>query len=334
MKFRFEFEIKKPTQFITHHDRLLLIGSCFTENIGEKLKKYKFNVLENPNGILFNPVSVAEAITSYICNDRITEADLFYLNEGWHSWKHHSRYSGITQEEAIEKINTSTANAHQYLKQADCLMITLGSSWIYSLTEKAVNAKPGAVAANNHKAPADWFHRRLMTTEEVLQVLDNMIHRLFLFNPDLRIIFTISPVRHLREGVVENNRSKAVLIQAVHHLVDKFDKLYYFPAYELVIDDLRDYRFYSEDLVHPNYFATQYVWEKFMSSCMDETTRSLITEIHSINLAYHHRAFNPSSEQHKKFLESYHQKTNSLQEQFPFLDFSKELEYFREGQKK
>lgn len=333
MKFRFEFDIKRPAQFITHHDRMLLVGSCFTENMGEKLKRHKFNVLENPNGILFNPVSVAEAITSYIRNDRFTETDLFYLNEGWHSWKHHSRFSGITADEAIEKINTSTANAHNYLKQADCLMITLGSSWIYTLTEKAANSKPGLVAANNHKAPADWFHRRLMTTEEVLQVLDNMIHRLFIFNPDLRIIFTISPVRHLREGVVENNRSKAVLIQAVHHLVDKFDRLYYFPAYELVIDDLRDYRYYAEDLVHPNYFATQYVWEKFTASCMDDTTRSLIAEIHSINLAYHHRAFNPSSEQHKKFLESYHQKTKALQEQFPFLDFSREMEYFKEGHK-
>src|SRR5205085_10777001 len=140
---------------------------------------------------------------------------------------------------------------------------TLGSSWIYTLTEKASQFKPGLVAANNHKAPADWFSRRLMSTEEVLHQLDNMIHRLFHFNENLRIIFTISPVRHLREGVIENNRSKAVLITAVHQLVDKFNGLYYFPAYELVIDDLRDYRFYAEDLVHPNYAATGYVWEKF-----------------------------------------------------------------------
>jgi hypothetical protein len=210
-------------------------------------------------------------------------------------------------------------------------MITLGSSWIYTLTDKAANAKVGSAAANNHKAPADWFFKRLMTTEEVLQTLDNVLYRLFHFNPALKIIFTISPVRHLREGVVENNRSKAVLIQAVHHLVDKFDKLYYFPAYELVIDDLRDYRFYAEDLVHPNYFATQYVWEKFVDACMDEKTKSLMEEIHSINLAYQHKPFNPSSEQHKKFLKSFYNKTKTIQEQYSYLDFNKELTYFNKN---
>lgn len=329
MKFHFEFDIKKLAEPINHHHRLLLAGSCFTENMGEKLRNYKFNVLENPNGILFNPVSVAEAITACIENRRSSESDLFYYNEGWHSWAHHSRFSGLTADEALEKINTSTEKAHAYLKEADYLMLTLGSAWIYTLTEKAINAKKGSVAANNHKAPADWFHRRLMTPEEVLHVLDNMIHRLFRFNPKLKIIFTISPVRHLREGVVENNRSKAVLIQCVHHLVDKFNKLYYFPAYELVIDDLRDYRFYAEDLVHPNYHATQYVWEKFTAACISEESRSLIRELHSINLAFNHKPFNPSSEQHKKFLQSTYEKALFLHHQHPHLDLRKELAYFK-----
>lgn len=328
MKFHFEFDIKKLSPPITHKAKLFLIGSCFTENIGEKLKKSKFSVLENPNGILFNPVSVAEALTSYVENAKISEADLFQLNEGWHSWKHHSRFSALSAEEAFSKINSSTASAHAYLKDTDYMMITLGSAWTYTLTEKAANAKPGSVAANNHKAPANWFARKLMTTEEVLQTLDNVIYRLFLFNPRLKIIFTISPVRHLREGVVENNRSKAILIQAVHHLVDKFDKLYYFPAYELVIDDLRDYRFYAEDLVHPNYFATQYVWEKFTDACMDEGTNKLMEEIYSVNLAYQHKPFNPASGQQKKFLESFYEKTKELSSRYPHLDFTKELEYF------
>lgn len=328
MKFRFEFDIKKLPEPIAHYHKLLLIGSCFTENIGDKLDKYKFTTLQNPNGILFNPVSVADALTDYIEAKQFSESDLFQYNEGWHSWKHHSRYSGITAEEAQQKINASTQSAHNFLRKADYVFITLGSSWIYRLTDKAATTKVGVVAANNHKAPADWFCKRLMTSEEVLQVLDNMMHRLFLFNPNLKIIFTISPVRHLREGVVENNRSKATLIQAVHHLIDKFDKLYYFPAYELVIDDLRDYRFYAEDLVHPNYFATQYVWEKMVAACMDENTRALMEEIHSINLAYQHKAFNPSSEPHRKFLQSSYQKTKRLQEQHPYLNFEKELAYF------
>jgi hypothetical protein len=331
MKFRYEFDIKKLPQPIDHRHKLMLIGSCFSENIGEKLRKHKFSVMENPNGILFNPVSVTEALTDYIEDKVFTEDDLFNYNEGWHSWKHHSRFSGLTPNESLDKINFATKAAHKFLMHADYIMITLGSSWIYTLTENALNTSKGAVVANNHKAPADWFYRRLMTTEEVLRVLDNMIHRLFLFNDQLKIIFTISPVRHLREGAVENNRSKAVLIQAVHHLVDKFDKLYYFPAYELVIDDLRDYRFYAEDLAHPNYFATQYVWERFVDTCIGAETKDLMEEIHSINLAYNHKPFNPTSEQHKKFLNSFYEKAKKLQEQHPYLDFSKELEFFNQG---
>lgn len=328
MKFRYEFAIKKLPQPITHQQKLLLMGSCFTENIGEKLDRYKFNTLQNPHGILFNPVSVAEAITDYIENTNYTSKDLFFLNEAWHSWKHHSRFSGFTPEEAMQKINASIKGAHHFLKETDYLLITLGSAWTYVLTEDALSAKKGQVAANNHKAPSAWFQRRLMTAEDVLRVLDNAIHRLFHFNQKLKILFTISPVRHLREGVIENNRSKAVLIQAVHHLVDKFERLYYFPAYELVIDDLRDYRFYAEDLVHPNYFATQYVWEKMVEACMDEKTKALLEKIHSINLAYQHKPFNEKSEAHQAFRQNYLQLATNLQEQFPFLDFTKEISFF------
>lgn len=331
MKFRFEFDIKKLSQPITHKGKLLLIGSCFTENIGEKLKKYKFSVLENPNGILFNPVSVAEALESYIACDEFEKEDLFQLNEAWHSWKHHSRFSGLTAEEALNKINTSILEAYNFLKEADYLMITLGSAWTYTLTKKASNVKVGSVAANNHKAPADWFSKKLMPAEEVFNVLKKTLQRLVQFNSKLKIIFTISPVRHLREGVIENNRSKAVLIQAVHQLVEMFENLYYFPAYELVIDDLRDYRFYAEDLVHPNYFATQYVWEKFVDACTDEKTKMIMEEIHSINLAFKHKPFNSSSGQHKKFLKSFYEKTKALQEQYPYLNFEKELGYFSQS---
>jgi hypothetical protein len=328
MKFRYEFDIKKLPERITHQHNLFLIGSCFTENIGEKLRKHKFSIIENPNGILFNPASVAEALTDYIEKKSFTAADLFHLNEAWHSWKHHSRYSGVTPEVSVQKINNAVLAAHDYLKKADYVFITLGSAWVYLLTEKAQNATVGAVAANNHKAPADWFYKRLLQPEEVLRYLDNLMHRLFLFNPKIKIIFTISPVRHLREGAVENNRSKAVLIQAVHHLVEKFDRLYYFPAYELVLDDLRDYRFFSEDLVHPNYFATEYVWEKFTYACMDEKTRSLNSEIASINLARQHKPFNASSEQHQRFLKTSFERTRLLQAEHPYLNFEEELKYF------
>jgi hypothetical protein len=234
----------------------------------------------------------------------------------------------MTAEASLKKINTAVNDAHIFLKDAEYLLLTLGSAWVYQLTDKAPNRKEGQVAANNHKAPADWFNRRLLKVEEVLQELDTVIHRLSAFNTEIKIIFTISPVRHLRDGAVENNRSKAVLINAVHHLVDKWNRLYYFPAYELVIDDLRDYRFYAEDLVHPNYAATQYVWEKFTDACMDEETKTLMGEIRSIQLALQHKPFNYQSGQHQKFLQSYYTKTAALQEKHPYLDFKKELLYF------
>lgn len=329
MKFHFEFDIKKIKKPIGLNSKLLLIGSCFTENIGEKLRKHKFKVLENPHGILFNPVSVADAIADYISNKKYSESDLFLLNETWHSWKHHSRFSGLTQTECLEKINTAITDAHNYLKEADYLVITLGSAWLYTLTEKASNAVPYSVAANNHKAPSDWFQKKLLNPSDTVYLLNELIKSLQTFNPKLRIIFTISPVRHLREGLVENNRSKAVLIQAVHQLVDNYEQLYYFPAYELVIDDLRDYRFYAEDLVHPNYQATQYVWEKLVDACMDDETKMLMKEIAEINLAYQHKPFNPNTEMHQLFLKNYLSKTIQLSKKHPYLNLDTEIAYFK-----
>lgn len=333
MKFHFEFDMKKIKNPIGLNSKLMLIGSCFTENIGEKLRKHKFTVLENPHGILFNPVSVADAIADYISNKKYAESDLFSLNESWHSWKHHSRFSGLTQQDSLDKINAAITEAHGYLKEADYLVITLGSAWLYTLTEKAANAIPYSVAANNHKAPSDWFQKKLLNPSDAIYLLNELIKSLQLFNPKLRIIFTISPVRHLREGLVENNRSKSVLIQAVHQLVDNYEHLYYFPAYELVIDDLRDYRFYAEDLVHPNYQATQYVWEKLVDACMEEETKTLMKEIAEINLAYQHKPFNPSTEIHQLFLNSYLKKTKKLLEKHPYLKLESEMDYFEKGVK-
>lgn len=321
MDFRLEFSPKTFDTKISHSHKMLLIGSCFTEQIGNKLLQHKFSVLDNPHGILFNPVSIAKAIASYIENKTYGESDLFYHNELWSSWEHHSLFSSIDKAVALASINHSQNKAHQFLKEANWVLITLGSAFVYELENKRV-------VANCHKVPVDKFNKKLLAVEEVLSVLDNCIHRLFMFNPTVKIIFTISPVRHLRDGFVENNRSKAVLIQAIHHLVNKFDKLFYFPAYELVIDDLRDYRFYAEDMVHPNYTATNYVWEKFIAVCIDESSRQLMKEIAVINSAKNHKVFNPLSVQHKKFLEVYMEKVKQLEQQYPYIDFSAEKKYF------
>lgn len=322
MKFFADINIKPLQPFISYTDKILLTGSCFTEHIGNYLIDVKFNVLQNPNGILFDPLSVCSSLVSYIHNRQYTQDDLFYLNESWHSWQHHSRFSNPNATTCLENINVSQNAVHQFLKDADWLIITLGSSFSYRLADSLEHV------ANCHKASAQTFIKHLCSIEETVTALDGTIHQLFHFNNKLKIIFTISPVRHLRDGVIENNRSKARLIEAVHHLVNKFERLYYFPAYELVIDVLRDYRFFDIDLAHPNYAATQFVLEKFSENCFDEATRKLSEEIKKLNIAANHKPFNPNSQQHKIFLQSHFDKAKQLQSQFPHLDFSKEIEYF------
>ena len=332
MDFRLAFQPKPFTEQINHTDQLLLIGSCFTENIGNKLQQAKFKVLDNPHGILFNPASIVKAVTSYIQDRRYTAQDLFYQNECWNSWDHHSRFSDPDQASCLAGINQSQELAHRFLKKADWLMITLGSAFAYHIAQTVPSDGPatreGEVVANCHKVPTDKFNKVLMSAEEVYGCLFEMLSALKEFNPGIRVIFTISPVRHLRDGFIENNRSKANLIQAVHQLVEKGKGLYYFPAYELVIDDLRDYRFYAEDMVHPNYTATNYVWDKFVPTCIDSSTRELMKEIQQIHSARIHKPFHPASNQHRQFLKTYLEKVKQLKVQYPYLELDDEIKYF------
>ena len=320
MDFHLEFSPKIFDTPINLQHKLMLIGSCFTEQIGNKLTQHKFRVMDNPNGILFNPVSIVKSISSYIDNKQYGEADLFYQNECWNSWEHHSRFSHPDKQLCLQQINDSQRSAHDFLKGADWLLITLGSAFVYELEN-------AAVVANCHKVPTDKFNKRLLTVDEVTVMLQQMQKQLSVFNPGLKIIFTISPVRHLREGFVENNRSKAILINAVHQITSA--GCFYFPAYELIIDDLRDYRFYAEDMVHPNYAATNYVWEKFITTCIDEPSQQLMKEIAMIVAAKNHKAFNPLSEAHKKFLQTNLEKVKKLQQQFSYINFQEEENYFQ-----
>ncbi|MEP7107242.1 MAG: GSCFA domain-containing protein [Ferruginibacter sp.] len=322
MNFHLEFTPGQISATIHHQHKLLLIGSCFTENIGTKLKQHKFTVLENPNGILFNPISISKSIHSYISNMRYSEADLFYQNECWNSWEHHSRFSHPDKNACLYGINQSQEAANEFIIKADWLLITIGSAFVYELDN-------GKVVANCHKVPTDKFHKRLLNIPEVVKALKTMMDDLFAVNTEVKLIFTISPVRHLRDGFVENNRSKSTLIQAVHQLTEENENVYYFPAYELVIDDLRDYRFYAEDMVHPNYAATKYVWEKFVTACIDESEQKLMKEINIINAARNHKPFHPGSEQHKKFLQTYLEKINQLHQQFPYINFEEDINYFQ-----
>ncbi|MBS1604930.1 MAG: GSCFA domain-containing protein [Bacteroidetes bacterium] len=321
MEFQLPINIPVLPRPIGYGDRILLTGSCFTEHIGNSLQDWKFDVLQNPNGILFDPASVASSLISYIDPKKYVEDDLVYFNEVWQSWQHHSRFSQVDKGECLRGINASQERAHAFLRSAQWLVITLGSAFSYRL-------KDGRPVANCHRAPAQTFTKHLMTIEEINTALDGCLHQLRYFNRELRVIFTVSPVRHIRDGVVENNRSKARLLEAVHHLVGKFDRLYYFPAYELVVDVLRDYRFYDIDMVHPNYPATQFVLEKFAASCISEESQRLMEEVKKIVIARKHKAFQPSTNAHKQFLASFREKTAALIREYPFLDLKEELEYF------
>jgi hypothetical protein len=224
--------------------------------------------------------------------------------------------------EVVHNINFSQRSAHDQLKKSTWLIVTLGSSFSYQL------AQDHQPVANCHRAPGQWFNKHLLSTEETVNALEESIQKLRVFNPALQVIFTISPVRHIRDGVVENNRSKARLIEAVHTLVEKYSHIYYFPAYEIVIDILRDYRFYDIDLVHPNYAATEFVFEKFEHTFINEDTRGIMEDIRKINNGYKHKPFQPDTESHKAFLRTTLVKVKALQEKLPHLDFSKELIYF------
>lgn len=325
MKWMLDVNITSPEKLITYHDKLFLIGSCFTEHIGKRLEDLKFPVLQNPHGILFDPISVSKSINAYLSQKVYEETDLFFLNELWQSWNHHSQFSGMDAQKVLQNINASQQRAYQHLVESTWLIITLGSSYSYQLKE---NRQP---VANCHRAPGQWFQKYLLSIEETTLALAESIDNLMQINPGIHIIFTISPVRHIRDGVVENNRSKARLIEAVHSLTEQYAQVHYFPAYELVIDVLRDYRYYDVDLVHPNYAATEFVFEKFEENFINQHTREVMDTIKKVVTGYKHKPFNPDTQAHRSFLKSHFEKVKELQLQHPQLNFSKELIYFSTG---
>ena len=298
--------------------------------MGAKLNTHLFKVFENPHGVLFNPISVAKSLSDCIQNKQYVEADLFQLNEVWNSWNHHSRYSGITPKDAVEKINNSITKAHSFLKTADHIVITLGSAWVYQLNSQSTFTA-GQVVANNHKAPAAWFDKHLMKPGALTILLKKMVEDLLQFNAHLQIIFTISPVRHIRDGVVENNRSKARLIEVVHNLTNEYNYMHYFPAYELIIDVLRDYRFYDIDLVHPNFAATAAVWESFKNSCIEPFAFELMNSIEQLFRAIRHKSRFPATEAHQNFIAQQIALANQLKKSHPYLKMEQLIAEFEQN---
>lgn len=304
---------EKPSFQISHSDKLVSIGSCFSESIGRKFSENKFHININPFGQQYNPASIANAIERLLENKPYTENDLVFHDELWHSFDHHGSFSHATKEETLHEINTNLQRSHKDLKNATVLFLTFGTSHIFSLKEN------GRIVSNCHKFSGNYFERRILNPSEIIEVIKESLQHLKTLNSKLKTVFTVSPVRYFAFGHYENSVSKAHLFTAIYELQNMFPGSYYFPAYELVMDDLRDYRFFAEDMLHPNHQATNYVWEVFSKTFFSNKTLSLMKEVEEIVLASKHRPRNPDSEAHKKFIEKYLSKMQQLN-----LDFSEE----------
>lgn len=308
MNFRTNIQLKKERNQIDYQSGLLLIGSCFSENIYKKLDYFKFNTSSNPFGILYNPIAIEKLLTNAINEKEYSDKDIFQLNEHWHCFDAHSDCNAASKEEILSKLNSEISFTNEKLKDVSHLIITLGTARVYRHIES------DKIVGNCHKIPQKKFLQELLSVKQVIASLENTIELIKAENPSINIIFTVSPVRHLKDGFIENMQSKSHLISAIHQVIDKRKQLYYFPSYEIMMDDLRDYRFYNEDMVHPSQQAVNYIWEQFQQVWVNESSQQIMKEVDTIQKGLAHRPFNPTSEKHKVFLEKLQQRILQLKE--------------------
>ncbi len=319
MKLQTQIPFRKAENQIDYESRLLLLGSCFSDNIGGKLAYFKFRSLQNPFGILFHPVGIANLIERAVLGKRFMAEEVFFLNERWHCFAAHSDLSDSSKEKLLKNLNNGLQATLRQLEQASHIAITLGTAWVYR------HEKDKAIVANCHKVPQQEFTRELLSVADIAESLERTIDRVRSVNASAQCIFTVSPVRHLKDGFVENQRSKAHLHAAVHQIMDKHTALNphegYFPGYELMMDELRDYRFYEPDMVHPNALAVDYIWERFKQVWISEKAYIDIDRIEAVQKGLEHRPFNTGSEQYKKFQKSLEGKIAYLQQLHPWMVF-------------
>ena len=314
MKLQTQVPLKKAENQIDYNSQLVVLGSCFANNIGDKLAYYKFRALQNPFGVLFHPLAIENLISRAIQEESYTGEEVFFLNERWQCYDAHSDLSSVTKEDLLGSLNSGLLETKLYLTKASYIFITLGTAWAYQLKES------GKEVANCHKVPQMAFKKQLLSIDKIVGSLEAIVRQIQTINTKTKIVFTVSPVRHLKDGFIENQQSKAHLISAVHRIIKKGNALY-FPSYELMMDELRDYRFYASDLVHPNELAITYIWEKFKTVWISETSYKTMDEVSAIQKGLHHRPFNLESVKHRKFLEALDQKITYLQKEYPFMKF-------------
>lgn len=319
MQFTTKINVKESCFPINYDSKILLIGSCFAENIGNKFQYFKFQSFVNPFGIIFNPVSLEKLIRRSVENRKFTENDIFFHKDLWHCFEVHSELSNPDKETFLNNLNSMVELTHRQIETVTHCIITLGTSWVYR------NIESKQIVANCHKVPQKEFIKELLPIHQIEESLESIISLMHTVNPNCKFIFTISPVRHIKDGFVENTLSKAHLIAAIHKTINHHTStISYFPSYEIMMDELRDYRFYAEDMLHPSQTAIDYIWIKFFEKYISESEFGLMNEICSIQKGLKHRPFNPNTASHQKFLVDLKTKMTTIEKKLPFISFESE----------
>lgn len=279
------------------NSRLLFIGSCFTQNIGNKFAERGLNVCLNPFGIVYNPLSIFQQL-SHLVSGKVYQIDELKSHNGlYHTFDHHSAFSDVNPLNTLNKINREIELGAKSLKECSFLFITLGTAYVYLLKENDL------LVANCHKYPSKYFNKQLLDVTSIVSEFSNLWEKLKKYNPNLKVVFSVSPIRHLADGFIENNISKSTLLLAISKIIESYEGCCYFPAYEIVMDELRDYRFYADDMIHPNEVAVDYIWRRVKESFLDSSAIQMISEVEKLKRDLSHRPFNPESEEFKKFFE-------------------------------
>lgn len=315
MNFTTKIPISKYPNLIDYNSKIISLGSCFAENMGEKFEYFKFQNTVNPFGIIFNPISIEKLIHRAINKIEFTESDIFFHNERWHCFEVHSDLSASSSELLLANLNKVLHSFRSQIQEATHLIFTYGTSWVYR------NKVSNEIVANCHKVAQNQFNKEILSVDTIEKSIQNTIDLVKKINPNCNFIFTISPVRHIKDGFVENQRSKAHLITALHSTNFELRTSSYFPSYEILMDELRDYRFYADDMLHPSQTAIDYIWIKFFENHVDENEFGIMQEVCDIQKALHHKPFNPNSESHQKFLKNLNQKITTLASKYPQIQF-------------
>lgn len=312
--FRTEVKIESSHQKIGYEDTILSLGSCFSENIGNKLSDAYFRTDVNPFGVLFNPVSIKNSLDTLLSEKTLSETDLFQHGSLWKAFSHSSLFAGTSKDQVLSKINERLLSSSQKLKKTKVILITFGTAWVYE------NLKTSEVVANCHKLPASEFVRKRLCVDDIVSDYIALFHKIRTLFPDIHVILTVSPIRHWKDGAHENNISKSVLLMAIEKLQKLFPFVSYFPAYEIQMDELRDYRFYASDMCHPSPEAVDYIWKRFCETYFTHKTNHLRLKLENLNQQLNHKPLFPDTIEHSYFLYQIEKQKTELKKEYPFLE--------------